>query len=141
MASSSAPLTSTRHMPIAASGATADLTQTVCSAPFAGTVSAVRYYAKAAITGAASPASRTFTLYNRGQTDGTGTTVAAQKAMVGGVNAVAKTACAITLSGTPANLAVAAGDVLDFESLHIGGTGLADPGGHLEVEFTRSQAE
>jgi hypothetical protein len=34
--------------------------------------------------------------------------------------------------------AVAAGDVLAFISTHVGTTGLADPGGHVEVEITRS---
>jgi hypothetical protein len=97
----------------------------------------VSYTPVAAITGAASPASRTFTLYNRGNV-GTGTTVVAQLAMVGGVNAVQYDEKAITLSATAANLVVAADDVLEWESLHVGGTGLVDPGGQVRVEVARS---
>jgi hypothetical protein len=44
---------------------------------------------------------------------------------------------AIPLSGTPANLVVAAGDELQWQSTHVG-TGIADPGGRVEVTFNRS---
>jgi hypothetical protein len=123
--------------PAAAVTILADLTTLVAIAPEAGTITSVTYTPSAAITGAASPASRTFTLTNRGQA-GLGTTVAATLAMVAGVNGVAYDEKPITLSGTAANLVVAAGDVLTFESTHVGGTGLVDPGGLVAVEITRS---
>jgi hypothetical protein len=57
--------------------------------------------------------------------------------MVAGVNATGDDAKTIPLSGTAANLTVAAGDVLTFESTHVG-TGIAEPGGTAIVEITRS---
>ena len=109
----------------------------VGEAPFAGTVTGVSYTPEANITGAASPASRTLSLINKGQ-DGNGATVVATLALVGGVNPADFDEMALTLSGTPANLVVAAGDVLAFNSLAVGGTGLADPGGKVEVTIARS---
>jgi hypothetical protein len=55
--------------------------------------------------------------------------------MVGGVNAVAFDEKAITLSATASDLVVAAGDVLVWVSTAVGGTGLADPGGQVQVEI------
>lgn len=132
-----APLVSTIREDMNAVTIAADLTSPTTVCPFAGTVTAVRYVPTATITGAASPASRTFTLYNRGAA-GAGTTVVAQLAMVAGVNAPDTQAKAITLSATPANLVVAQGDILDWESLHIGATGLVDPGGVVEVDMARA---
>src|SRR4051812_46141197 len=66
--------------------ATAD--QVVGEVHKAGRVTSVSYTPEAAITGAASPDSRTFTLVNKGQS-GSGTTTVATLAMVSGVNAAA----------------------------------------------------
>lgn len=104
----------------------------------AGRVTSVSYTPEAAITGAASPASRTFTLVNKGQA-GVGTTTVATLAMVGGVNAVAFDEKAITLSSTAADLVVVASDVLVWVSTAVGGTGLADPGGYVDVEIGSSR--
>jgi len=104
-------------------------------APFAGTVTRFAYVPAAAITGA-NTNSRTETLTNRGQA-GAGTTVAATLAFTAGVNGVANDAKEATLSATAANLVVAAGDTLTFDSTAVG-TGLADPGGTAIVELTRS---
>jgi hypothetical protein len=104
-------------------------------APYAGTVTAVRYIPSATITGA-NTNSRTVTVTNRGQA-GAGSTNVATLALVSGVNATGHDDKAITLSGTPANLVVAAGDALTFDSTHVG-TGITDPGGVVEVEITRS---
>lgn len=118
--------------------ATADLTTVVAEADFAGTVTDVTYAPKADITGAASPNSRTFSLINKGQA-GNGTTVVATLAMVGGVNALDFDEKAITLSATPADLVVAAGDVLAWTSVAVTGAGgLVDPGGLVKVQVTRS---
>jgi hypothetical protein len=115
----------------------ADKTSPIARAPYDGVVSGVTYTATDPVTGAASPASRTLTLYNRGQA-GAGSTVVATLALVAGVNLTANDEKALTLSATPANLVVAAGDILDFESLHIGATGLVDPGGLVTISFARS---
>lgn len=106
-------------------------------APFTGKVAGVTYTPTAAVTGAASPASRTLSVINRGQA-GAGSTVVASLALVAGVNLVAFDERALTLSATAADLQVVAGDVLEFRSAPVGGTGLVDPGGTVEVTFERN---
>lgn len=116
--------------------AASDTERNVAVAPFAGTVSAVKYVPDTVLTGANTD-SRTLVLVNKGQS-GSGSTVVATKAFTSGVNAPADTPTAITLSATAANLVVAANDVLAWQSTHVGSTGLADPGGLVQVEITRS---
>lgn len=106
-------------------------------APETGVVTSVSYTPNSAITGAASPASRSLILFNRGQ-DGTGTTEVARLDLVGGVNLAADDERALTLSATTANRNVTAGDILEFQSNAVGGTGLVDPGGLVAVEISRS---
>lgn len=106
-------------------------------APFTGKVAEVTYTPLAAVTGAASPASRTLSLINRGQA-GAGTTVVASLALVAGVNLVAFDERVITLSVTATDLNVVAGDILEFRSAAVGGTGLVDPGGTVSVTFERN---
>lgn len=139
MTSSSAPLTITAHAPTGVVAAGADLLTPVVVCPVAGTVAAVRVVPAApGLTGAATN-NRQHTVYNRGAA-GAGTTVVAQRAYGAGVNSAQRVATAVALSGTPANLVVAAGDVLEWESLHVG-TGIADPGCLVEIDITRTQAE
>lgn len=106
-------------------------------APFDGTVTAVTYTPEAAMTGHASD-KRVFTIVNKGA-DGTGTDVVATLDMTGGVSAAAFDEKAFTLSGTAANLAVEAGDVLAFVSTHAG-SGIADPGGEVSITIERGIA-
>lgn len=134
--SGQAPLTPTYEAIVPAVGAAADDEQTVCVAPWAGTVTSVTYIADTTLTGA-NTESRTLRLRNKG-TAGSGTTVVASKAFTSGVNATAFDETDITLSGTAANLVVAAGDVLAWHSLHVGSTGLADPGGTVKVTLSRT---
>jgi hypothetical protein len=130
-----APLTRTEDATLGASGALVTTSASV-EAPFAGTVIGATYTATAAVTGAASPASRTLSVVNRGQ-DGTGTTVVATLALLGGVNLAAFDERALTLSAVAGATTVAAGDILEFRSAPVGGTGLADPGGTVTIEFSR----
>lgn len=104
-------------------------------APFACTVTSVQYVPEAAITGADTN-SRTVSLVNKGQA-GSGSTTVATLALTNGVNAAANDEKAITLSGTAANLALAAGDTLQWRSIHVG-TGITDPGGVVRVTISRS---
>lgn len=138
MPSSTAPYERTIEADVAACGAAVDLTTPIGTVPFDGVISAVTYVPTAVLTGAATN-SRTLSLFNRGQA-GAGTAKAATKAFVAGVDAPANDETAITLSVTPADLAVVAGDVLDFESLHVL-TGLADPGGLVRVTISRANKE
>lgn len=133
--SEKAPYITTIAVPVGSVGATADLTSPVAEAPFDGVVSGVEYIPTSVLTGADTN-SRTGTLYNRGQS-GSGTTVVASKAFTAGVNAPANDNTAITLSAVAGATAVAKGDILDWESLHVGASGLADPGGILRVTITR----
>jgi hypothetical protein len=104
-------------------------------APFACTVTSVQYVPEAAITGADTN-SRTVSLVNKGQA-GSGTTTVASLALTNGVNASANDEKTITLSGTAANLVLAAGDTLQWRSIHVG-TGITDPGGVVRVTISRS---
>lgn len=102
---------------------------------FAGTVTSVTYTPEAAITGAATN-HRAIRLRNRGAA-GTGTTVIAELAFDAGVNAAAFDEVTIPLTATVANRAIAEGDILEVFSDSIG-TGLADPGGVVQVAIGRS---
>jgi hypothetical protein len=106
----------------------------VAQAPFDCTVTAVEYVPEAAITGAATN-NRTVSLVNKGQA-GTGTATIASLTFDNGVNAAADNEKAITLSGTAANLDLAAGDTLLWRSIH-NGTGIADPGGLARITLSR----
>lgn len=96
------------------------------------TVTAVTYAPDTDITGA-NTNSRTVNLYNRG-TDGNGTTLVATLAFVSGVDALNDDEKTITLSATAANLNVAENEILEWESLTVG-TGIADPGGRVQVSY------
>ncbi|MFG3476471.1 hypothetical protein ACGF3K_14565 [Streptomyces sp. NPDC047980] len=104
-------------------------------APFACTVTSVQYVPEAAITGAATN-HRSVSLVNKGQA-GSGSTSVATLAFDSGVNASANDEKTITLSGTAANLTLAAGDTLQWRSVAVG-TGIADPGGVVRVTISRS---
>lgn len=107
----------------------------VAQAPFDCTVTAVQYVPEAAITGADTN-SRTVSLVNKGAA-GSGTTTVASLALTSGVNASANDEKAITLSGTAANLVLAAGDTLQWRSIHVG-TGITDPGGLIRITVSRN---
>lgn len=105
-------------------------------APFACTVTAVEYVPEAAITGAATN-HRTFSVVNKGQAGSGSTTVATLAFDSGSVTASANNERAITLSGTAANLELAAGDTLQWRSIAVG-TGITDPGGVVRVTISRT---
>lgn len=130
-----APLVETFEVVVPAVAQGADETTTVLDSPIAGTVTKVTYVTDTAITGANTD-TRKVALVNKGQA-GSGTTEIASVQFNSGTNAAAFDERSLALSGTPANLAVAAGDVLAFASTHVG-AGLADPGGTVFVELSRS---
>lgn len=120
---------------VAATAAAADASGVYVKAPYAGRVSGARVLPAAAMTGA-NTESRTIQLHNRGLA-GSGTTLVASKAYVSGVNLAADDQNELTLTATEADRVVAEGDILEFTSLHIGGTGLAGPAFTGEVDFQR----
>lgn len=93
-------------------------------------VSAVTYATVTAITGA-NTNTRSVSLVNKGAA-GAGTTVIATLQFNSGVNTTASDEKTITLSSTAADLDVVAGDVLQWQSTHVG-TGIADPGGLVNI--------
>jgi hypothetical protein len=113
-----------------------DLNTAISRAPFTGAVVSVTYIPSAAITGAATN-HRTVSLVNKGQ-DGSGSTTIATLAFDNGINAAANDEKTITLSGTAANRDVTEGDVLQWQSTHIG-SGIADPGGTVIIVYDRDQ--
>lgn len=107
----------------------------VAQAPFDCTVTAVEYVPEAAITGAATN-NRTVSLVNKGQA-GSGSTTVATLNFDNGITASANNERVIPLSGTAANLILAAGDTLQWRSVHVG-TGIADPGGLVRITLSRN---
>jgi hypothetical protein len=103
----------------------------------AGTVTSVTYAPVTAITGA-NTNTRSVSLVNKGQS-GAGNTIVATIQYNSGVNAAASDENTVTLSGTPANLTVAAGDILQWQSTAVG-TGIADPGGLVCVTISATYA-
>lgn len=134
--SSAAPLTKKVQATVPATAAAVDYDQTVVEAPFIGTVTGVTYTPEAAITGNTTD-SRTLTLVNKGQA-GAGTTVVGTLAFITAVNGVAFDEKAFTLSAVEGATTVAESDILAFVSTHVSATGLADPGGLVQVEISRS---
>jgi hypothetical protein len=134
---STAPLQRSLTADVPPVAITADGSTVIGDCPIAGTVTAVTYTPEGAVTGAASPASRTLSVVNRGQA-GAGTTVVASLALVGGVDLVAYDGKPITLSVVADAADVAEGDVLEWRSVATtSATGLADPGGSVEVVIDR----
>lgn len=133
----SSPLVVTKTLRALALAATADGEIVICKAPFAGTISAVAYLPMAAIIGANTD-SRTASIVNAGNA-GTGTTEVAALAFTSGVNAAKHASKAIPLSATADNLKVTAGQSIVWKSTHVGSSGLADPGGLVEITFTRDE--
>jgi YD repeat-containing protein len=130
-----APVTERVTATVPAVGATTTADQIVAESHVAGKVTAVTYTPEAAITGHDTN-TRTLTLVNKGQS-GSGSTVIGTLAFVASNNGVAFDEKAFTLSSTAADLVVAAGDILVFVSTYAA-SGLADPGGRVEVEITRT---
>lgn len=121
-----------REVVMAAVAGGSNLNSQVDVMPYAGTLLSAAYYPAAAMTGD-NTNSRAFTLVNLGPTNA-GSTSMATLALPTATNPPANTAAAMTLSVTPANLVFAAGDVLQFQSVHTG-TGIADPGGTLLLTY------
>lgn len=137
--SGQAPLERTLTASVPAVGALADEDTLVGEAPFPGLVAAVRYVPEAAVdgTGLTAPDGRTVRLRNAGQAGaGVADLATAFQGTAGPVWA-ARDAVALTLAGGAGALVVAAGDVLYWRSEHAGTTGLADPGGMVEVVIAR----
>jgi hypothetical protein len=121
--------------PVAAAN---DLSSLVGKAPFAGSVVAVEYEPSGAMTtNGATNIARQFTLYNR-SSGGAGSVVVAQLT-TGSANTLADNVPKVVpLSTVTSAQTVAAGDTLEWESLHSGATGIADPGGKVRVDISRS---
>lgn len=133
-----APLQRTLEEDVPAQG-TANTVQdyVIGEAPFAGVVSEVTIVPEAAVTANATNY-RTFRVVNKGQA-GAGTTVVATFATdtVTTDDLAAFDEKTIPLSGTAANLVVAAGDVLVADET-VAASGVAHGGYHIKVTIDRS---
>jgi hypothetical protein len=128
---SEAPRSQVRQVVLAAVGTAGnDLNTDVFRIGSDGTIDSVTYIPAATITGA-NTHTRKLVLVNLGAA-GSGTTVVASLQFNSGVNATADVEKAITLSVVAGATAVAAGDVLQAQSTHVG-NGIADPGGLLVI--------
>lgn len=114
--------------------ATVDPAVIVGEAVEAGVVSKVEYIPSAAMTNNTSTG-RTYTLYNR--STGAGTTKIAELVAATTTGDLVDNVPKIITLQAAANLVVAAGDVLEFISLHLS-TGVAEPGGEVRVTVGRS---
>jgi hypothetical protein len=138
MSGEAAPLIQYVGVPVASTSAGTDASG-LTVAPFAGTLSAASIISLTTLTGA-NTESRTLQVFNRGQA-GSGTTLMASKAFTSGVNATAEDETSLTLSATAADLVVAAGDVVEVKSLHVGATGLAGTQLLGRLGFTRTAGD
>ena len=129
----SAPLTRfiEENVPALALGASDDTSFT--QANWAGTVASVKYIPDAAITGA-NTNTRSVSLINKGPA-AAGNVVVATLQFNSGVNATTQDDVSLTL-GVAANLAISDGDNLVWRSTSVG-TGIADPGGLVQVQLSR----
>lgn len=133
----SAPLVKKLEATVPAATIAATQDQVVGEAPFAGTVTGVTITPEAALTGHATDY-RTFTLVNKGAAGAGSTAVAALATDTPTTdNLVAFDEKTIPLSGTPANLVVAEGDVLAVVET-VAGNGIAHSGYKIQVEISRS---
>ena len=125
--------------------ATVDYSVPVVRAPYAARVTKVEFIPADSQAHATAVAAtlRTYVLYNR-KTDGAGTTAVANGRITSvaasqnafGTGLLADQVSTLVLT-TTALLTVAAGDVLEWESSHSGGTGLRDVGGMVVVTLAR----
>jgi hypothetical protein len=138
MSGEASPLIQYVGVPVASTSAGTDASG-LTVAPFAGTLSAASIISLTTLTGA-NTESRTLQVFNRGQA-GSGTTLMASKAFTSGVNATAEDETSLTLSATAADLVVAAGDVVEVKSLHVGATGLAGTQLLGRLGFTRTAGD
>lgn len=139
------PLVRTFTADMTSLAATVDYSAPMLKVPWAAQVTLVEYVpaqTQAADTAVAATL-RTWCLYNRGAA-GTGTTALAKGALTSvsasqtafGTGFIGDMASTLPLT-TTALLTLAAGDILEWESSHSGGTGLRDVGGQVIVTLSR----
>jgi hypothetical protein len=130
-----APLTQKLTATIPALGAAVAGDQAVGEMPFDGTVTGVTFTPEANITGD-NTNKRTLTLVNKGL-DGNGTTVVATLDYATGTNGADFDEQAFTLSVVADATTVVEGAELVVAEA-VAGTGLANPGGRIEVTVSRA---
>lgn len=131
-----APLVRKLEATLPAVAAASDADQTIGEVPFDGTVTGISFTPEANITGNTTE-SRALTVVNKGL-DGNGATVVGTLAYTTGVNGLDFDEQAFTLSAVAGATTVLEGQILAAVSTHAGATGLADPGGKIQVDITRS---
>lgn len=130
-----APLIRRLQTTLPALGAAVAGDQTLGEAPFAATLTSASITPEAAITGD-NTNTRTLTIVNKGAA-GVGTTVMATLAFTTGNNGVAFDEKQFVLSVVANATSVAEGDIIAVVEA-VAGSGLANPGGLVQIELTRS---
>jgi hypothetical protein len=130
-----APLVRELQATVPAAGAAVVQDQVIGEAPFDGTVTRVRLVPEAALV-ADNANKRTIRLLNKGAAGAGSTVVATYTTDVASGGLTAFDEKDVPLSGTAANLVVAAGDVLAVDET-VAGTGVAHSGYKVVVELTR----
>lgn len=129
------PLVRKLQTTIPALGAAVAGDQTLGEAPFACTLTSASFTPEAAITGDTTN-TRTLTIVNKGAA-GAGTTVMATLAFITSNNGVAFDEKAFTLSAVAGATTAVEGDIIAVVET-VGASGLANPGGLVQVELTRA---
>lgn len=125
--------TKTQKVNLPATAAASDYDQSVWEPEFDGKITGASYTPEANITGNTTE-SRTLTIVNKGA-DGNGTTVMATLAFITSVNATDFNETAFTLSEVADAVNFSEGDIIAAVSTHVGSSGLADPGGLIQIEY------
>lgn len=121
--------------------------------PFAATVTQVQYVPAATLASSAATASgfRVFSLFNRlgSASIGTGVVLLARNHLTSlsttlgntvgqfGTGLLDNVASTVQLNSVTTSLTVAAGDILEWETLHSATSGVGDPGGMVVVTLSR----
>lgn len=134
------------EMNVTSLAADADFSAPIGRAPFAATVSKVEFIPAQSQAHATAVAAtvRTYVLYNRGAA-GAGTTALANGRVTSvaasqnafGTGLLADQVSTLPLTTGASMLTLAAGDILEWESSHSGGTGIRDVGGRVIVTLSR----
>ena len=147
------PYVTRLYMQVSSAGSGVDVSQPFPPAPFAAVVTLVQYVPAQTMASATATASgfRQFSLYNRqgSASSGTGTPIIARAHLTSlsttlantvgqfGAGLLAKVASTVQLNSVTTSLTVAAGDILEWETLHSATSGVQEVGGEIVVTLSR----
>lgn len=141
------------NVPVSSMGTGSDMSVPFQPVPFAAVVTLVQYVPAQTLASSAATASgfRQFTLFNRlgSASIGTGAVILARAHLTSlsttlgntvgqfGTGLLDNVASTVQLNSVTTSLTVAAGDILEWETLHSATSGVGDPGGMVVVTLSR----